>query len=171
VSRTRAPVPDRAGAGVADAPSGGVSSLPRAAAVTPGPTADRVGDANGAAVRVIARSVAKPGTDRVVARRTEPPAAAVAPPASVTTDAARLAALSGGALVGAPDGRASVVFPSVGRQRGGSARATTTDTAHGPLAAPTPAAASIDVDDLYDQIAARLRRELLLDRERAGELP
>jgi hypothetical protein len=31
--------------------------------------------------------------------------------------------------------------------------------------------APIDVDDLYDQIAARLRRELLLDRERAGELP
>jgi hypothetical protein len=95
----------------------------------------------------------------------------VAPPASVATDAARLAALSGGALVGAPDGRASVVFPSAGRQRGGPARATTTETAHGPLVAPTPAAASIDVDDLYEQIATRLRREFLLDRERAGELP
>jgi hypothetical protein len=39
------------------------------------------------------------------------------------------------------------------------------------VATPAPAAPSIDVDDLYDQIAARLRRELLLDRERAGELP
>jgi hypothetical protein len=91
---------------------------------------------------------------RLLARRTEAPA---------STDAGRLAALSGGALVAAPDGRASVVFPSAG-----TARATTPDAAP---SAPAPAAASIDVDDLYDQIAARLRRELLLDRERAGELP
>jgi hypothetical protein len=40
-----------------------------------------------------------------------------------------------------------------------------------PAPAPAPAPPAIDVDDLYDQIAARLRRELLLDRERAGELP
>ena len=123
------------------------------------------------AVRVLARSVSTPGTHRVIARPTEPPVAAVAPPASATTDAARLAALSGGALVAAPDGRASVVFPSAGRRPDGSARATTSETAHGRLPAPAPAAASIDVDDLYDQIAARLRRELLLDRERSGELP
>jgi hypothetical protein len=129
--------------------------------VTPGPTAD----ANGSAVRALARSVATARTDRrQLARRTEAPA-------SATTDAARLAALSGGALVAAPDGRASVVFPTAGQQAGGSVRATTTETAHGPLPAPAPAAASIDVDDLYDQIAARLRRDLLLDRERAGELP
>jgi len=139
--------------------------------VTPGPATVQTGGANGAAVRVLARAVATPGTDRVVARRTEPPAAAVAPPASAATDAARLAALSGGGLVAAPDGRASVVFASAGRQPTGSARATTTESAHGPLPATAPAAASIDVDDLYDQIAARLRRELLLDRERAGELP
>ena len=123
------------------------------------------------AVRVLARSVSTPGTHRVIARPTEPPAAAVAPPASATTDAARLAALSGGALVAAPDGRATVVFPSAGQQTGGSVRATATGAAPSPAAAPAPAAASIDVDDLYDQIAARLRRELLLDRERAGDLP
>jgi hypothetical protein len=127
--------------------SGRVNSPPRPAAATPGPT----GGANGAA-----------GADRVVARRTE---------TAATTDAARLAALSGGALVAAPDGRASVVFPSAGQQTGGSVRATATGAAPSPAAAPAPAAASIDVDDLYDQIAARLRRELLLDRERAGELP
>ena len=95
---------------------------------------------------------------------------------SATTDPTRLAALSGGALVAAPDGRASVVFSSAGGQPASSVRAATTATAHGPLPVPTPTPASapapsIDVDDLYDQIAARLRRELLLDRERAGELP
>jgi hypothetical protein len=163
VDRTRAQVRDRAG--------GGVASPQRPAAATPGPSADETGGANGAAVRVLARSVATPGTDRALARRTDPPAAAVAPPASATTDAARLAAVSGGALVAAPDGRASVVFASAGRQPTGSARATTTEPARGPFPGPAPAAASIDVDDLYDQIAARLRRELLLDRERAGELP
>jgi len=97
---------------------------------------------------------------------------------SATVDPTRLAAQSGGTLVAAPDGRASVVFSSAGGQPAGSVRAATTATAHGPLPVPTPtpapapaAAPSIDVDDLYDQIAARLRREFLLDRERAGELP
>ena len=85
------------------------------------------------------------------------------------TDASRLAGLTGGSLVDAPDGRASVVFPSAGLQPGTPARAAR--TAHRALLEPAPAAASIDVDELYDQIAARLRRELLLDRERAGELP
>ena len=114
-------------------------------------------------MRALARSVVTLGTDRALARRTESPAGA-------TTDAGRLAAQSGGALVAAPDGRASVIFPSAGPQPTRSARATTTASAHGPLVTPA-SAASIDVDDLYDQIAARLRRELLLDRERAGELP
>jgi hypothetical protein len=112
----------------------------------------------------------------VVARKAEPVAArrtaSAAPPApSSTTDAARLAGLTGGSLVDAPDGRASVVFPPAGQQPAGGARATRTATAQRALPEPTPATASIDVDDLYDQIAARLRRELLLDRERAGELP
>ena len=96
------------------------------------------------------------------------------PRPSATTDPTRLAALSGGTLVAAPDGRASVVFSSAGGQPAGSVRAATTATAPAapvPTPAPAPAAPSIDVDDLYDQIAARLRRELLLDRERAGELP
>ena len=133
--------------------------------VTPGPAATQTGGANGAAARELARSVATPATDRTLARRTETPA-------GPTTDASRLAALSGGALVAAPNGHASVVFSSAGQRSTGSfARATTTEPAHGRLPAPAPAAAAIDVDDLYDQIAARLRRELLLDRERAGELP
>ncbi len=86
------------------------------------------------------------------------------------TDAARLAAVTGGSLIEAPDARASVVFPSAG-QAGGAPRATHTTTHHRALPEPPRATASIDVDELYDQIAARLRRELLLDRERAGELP
>jgi hypothetical protein len=90
---------------------------------------------------------------------------------AATPSTARLAALSGGALVAAPDGRASVVFSSNGQQAGGSARRPSATTAQRPLPEPVPATAAIDVDDLYDQIAARLRRELLLDRERAGELP
>ena len=96
---------------------------------------------------------------------------------SAATDPARLAVRSGGTLVAAPDGRASVVFSSTGGQPAGSASATTTATTPSPLPLPTPAPApapaapAIDVDDLYDQIAARLRRELLLDRERAGEMP
>jgi hypothetical protein len=91
------------------------------------------------------------------------------------TSATRLAAQSGGSLVAAPDGRASVVFSSAGRQAAGPVHAATTQTVPTtptPLPAPAPAAPpAIDVDDLYDQIAKRLRRELLLDRERGGELP
>jgi hypothetical protein len=71
-----------------------------------------------------------------------------------------------------------VVFSSAGGQTAGSVRGATTVTAPAPLPPPPPtptpappAAPAIDVDDLYDKIAARLRRELLLDRERAGELP
>ena len=127
------------------------------AAVAPGPAADANGGANGAA-----------GSDRALARST-------AAPVGATTDAGRLAALSGGALVAAPDGRSSVVFSSPGRQLARYTRTTGTGTAHSASPPPAPtttaATASIDVDDLYDQIAARLRRELLLDRERAGELP
>jgi hypothetical protein len=97
------------------------------------------------------------------------------PPRSAATDPARLAVRSGGTLVAAPDGRSSVVFSSAGGQPAGSTRAATTATSPAalpvPSPAPAPAAPSIDVDDLYDQIATRLRRELLLDRERAGELP
>jgi hypothetical protein len=97
------------------------------------------------------------------------------PVAAGTTDGVRLAALTGGSLVEAPDGRASVVFAAGPQQPGGTARlaratatASAASTAHLPLPEPAPA---IDVDELYDQIASRLRRELLLDRERAGEMP
>jgi hypothetical protein len=91
-----------------------------------------------------------------------------------TTDATRLAAMTGGSLVGGADGRASVVFASGGQPARRLARAThTTHTASVQRTIPesAPAPAPIDVDDLYEQIAARLRRDLLLDRERAGELP
>ena len=119
---------------------------------------ERAPDPDGAAVRSLARAF--------YPRRTP-----AAPPASTGTDPTRLAALSGGSLVAAPDGRSSVDFSSAGGQAAGTVRAATTQTVPTPLPVPAPAPAAIDVDDLYDQIAARLRRELLLDRERAGELP
>jgi hypothetical protein len=96
---------------------------------------------------------------------------AAARPAASTTDAGRLAAVTGGSLIEGPDGRASVTFAPGGQPLGGSARGIRTATAQRALPEPASATAAIDVDDLYDQIAARLRRELLLDRERAGELP
>ena len=127
-------------------------------------------------LRRLSRTVAPtPETGRVAARMmpaAQTSAAAQTPerPAG-TTDPARLAALTGGSLVDAPDGHASVVFASGDQQPGRSSRATHTVTAQRALPEPVPAAGSIDVDELYEQIAARLRRELLLDRERAGELP
>ncbi len=136
-------------------------------------------------LRRLSRTVA-PEVDRErrIVRETERVAARMMPPAAGTsaaaqtperlagtTEPARLAALTGGSLMNAPDGRTSVVFAAGDQQPGGSARAPRTVTAQRALPEPVPAATSIDVDELYDQIAARLRRELLLDRERAGELP
>jgi hypothetical protein len=109
----------------------------------------------------------------VLARAGTEETAAAAPAtttASPTTDAARLATMTGGSLVAGADGRASVVF-AAGRPTGRPAHATRSATLQRSVSEAAPAPAPIDVDDLYEQIAARLRRELLLDRERAGELP
>jgi hypothetical protein len=159
-------------------------------------TAGDVPPTNGAArshdrstvrLRRLSRTVA-PGADRKRAGdESQPPqtgreiARSVAPgapePVARTTDGARLAALTGGSLVSTPDGRASVVLASGGQQPAAPARlaraATTATmaTPHRALPEPVPATGSIDVDELYDQIASRLRREMLLDRERAGEMP
>ena len=142
LSRTVEPHTDRQGEIAAGAVESGSAS---------GSIAGEVAGANGASGRLIARTA-----EHV---------------AGGTTDGARLAALTGGSLVDAPDGRASVAFQSGGQPLSRSAPATRTATALRALPEPAPETASIDVDDLYDQIAARLRRELLLDRERAGELP
>ena len=179
LSRTPTPASDPNGGTVTAAPSNGVAASPSHAALAPSPAAQEADGANGApGRRAIARVLAESppsteisqSTERVAARQAAH-SASTASPASATTDATRLAALSGGALVDAPDGRAGVVFPSAGQQAGGSARTTSAATAQRAVHEPVPATAAIDVDDLYDQIAARLRRELLLDRERAGELP
>jgi hypothetical protein len=90
------------------------------------------------------------------------------------TDATRLATMAGGSLIAGADGRSSVVFAAGGEQSAGPPRTTRTTraaTVQRALPEPAPAPPAIDVDELYEQIAARLRRELLLDRERAGELP
>jgi hypothetical protein len=82
--------------------------------------------------------------------------------------------LTGGALVSADDGRQSVVF-NTGATRGPQlARAAETYTPQLPapmLVESAPATQGVDIEELYDDLLARLRRELLLDRERAGELP
>jgi hypothetical protein len=90
--------------------------------------------------------------------------------------------LTGGALVSADDGRQSVVFNPSAAEGAQLARARGPQLARAPetyapqMPAPMfvesePATQGIDIEELYDDLLARLRRELLLDRERAGELP
>jgi hypothetical protein len=101
---------------------------------------------------------------------------------STPIDAAALAFLTGGALAEAGPGSSTVSF--LGRSadpRPAPAQATTIAPAAKPAAA-TASAESCDaigvdaagrpvrVDDLYDRILKRLRRELLDDRERRGRL-
>jgi hypothetical protein len=113
--------------------------------------------------RVAARQVATPAVAST--------AAPALPTVTGTTDATRLAALSGGSMVPGTNGHATVVFAPGGQRPPPTPRAMPTATVQRAAPEPVAAPAAIDVDDLYDQIAARLRRELLLDRERAGELP
>jgi hypothetical protein len=100
-----------------------------------------------------------------------PAAAPAAAPAA--SRAERLAALTGGAIVDADDGRQSVVFNhnGAGSTQLARARETLAPQMPAPTLVEAPAAQGIDIEELYDDLLARLRRELLLDRERAGELP
>jgi hypothetical protein len=72
----------------------------------------------------------------------------------------------------------TVTFPSAPASAPALARAELAAPVEAPpLSFPQPAAAAapdaapgIDLDELYEHVADRLRRELLLDRERVGDL-
>jgi hypothetical protein len=94
------------------------------------------------------------------------------------TQPSRLAALTGGAVESSPDGRQStVVFsrapaPMLAREiASGAGAGPGPSGAAAPAPSPAPAPRSeLDLDDLYDRLAERLRRELLQDGDRAGHL-
>jgi hypothetical protein len=108
-----------------------------------------------------------------------------AAPTDVPDRVRRIAELSGG--IYSDDGlAASVTFPGA-PSSGASTGATLARQVNGAAPAPAPvaagdpapmtapdasggAASDVDIDALYDKLAARLRRELLQDRERAGDL-
>jgi hypothetical protein len=128
------------------------------------PAVERAASVDGG--RPLLRLVESPVVERSA------PAAA---PVPTTTQPSRLAALTGGAVESSPDGRQStVVFsrapapatPTIARELAPGA-------GPGPSGSPAPAPApraDLDVDDLYDRLAERLRRELLQDADRAGHL-
>ena len=100
-----------------------------------------------------------------------PPAAPAAPPAQVVS-AQELARLSGGELSEDGTGQSTVSFASSGAAAAVPARAADAD-----LASETPTApglraqlGDLDVDELYEGFLQRLRRDLLHDRERLGDL-
>ena len=73
----------------------------------------------------------------------------------------------------------TVTFPTAPRAAAPAAATTTpaartlareTLTAPARISASAPAPPQLDLDDVYDHVAARLRRELLHDRERIGDL-
>jgi hypothetical protein len=95
-----------------------------------------------------------------------------------------LAAATGGTLVHDPSGPTSVEFPPphgvIARQAVGvetaeavTAPAAVTAPSVSPpsaAAAPLPSRAPTEMDDVYDHVIRRLRRELLVEREAMGDL-
>jgi hypothetical protein len=136
----------------------------------------RVPVATGAASSAAVARVVDADVRPVVALRAVPPPAASSPEPATTgvdpagpggTTAERLAGLTGGVLGRAADGSASVTFdgPVIARETVPSAPAPASPAPTG-----TPEQAPIDLDEVYEHVAARLRSELLADRERAGDL-
>jgi hypothetical protein len=103
-------------------------------------------------------------------------------PAAPGDRARRIAELTGGTY--SDDGLAATVgFPgapaaagrTLARSVNGAASpappaAAAPSSTSGPAADATAPDGGVDVDELYEQLAARLRRELLHDRERVGDL-
>ena len=116
----------------------------------------------------------------------EPEPESAPPPEGVPASgrAARLAALTGGAVGTSSDGQASVVFapsaPTLSRvpdhappapppttsSNGASANGAAASAGGSALTSLTP----LDLEELYDRLSTRLRRELLRDADRAGHL-
>jgi hypothetical protein len=122
-----------------------------------------------------------PGAPSAAPTRPRAPAAPQPPDHHTpdTIDAAALARLTGGTLADAGAGQSSVSF--LGRSTDPQlARVSTDAAATTSLTNPTratPDAISVDgeqrpllIDEIYDRIVKRLRRELLDDRERRGRL-
>jgi len=107
-----------------------------------------------------------------------------APPPLLRTAPDRLALAAGATLQHEPDDQATVMFPPpTGREAPTLARQEATLST--PPPAPTPpatlspstpapapaeAASGASIDDVYEQVLERLRRDLLAERERMGDL-
>jgi hypothetical protein len=173
---------------------GGATGAMRAPATAPGAPAPAPG---ARAPRPATPPAAPPAPPTALMRTSAPAAPAAAPPAAPTPalartpappappappdtiDAAALARLTGGTLADAGPGQSSVSF--LGRSTDPQlARASTDAAATTSLTNPTratPDAIGVDgeqrpllIDEIYDRIVKRLRRELLDDRERRGRL-
>ena len=87
----------------------------------------------------------------------------------------RTAELTGADFTTAGNGGApTVTFPTA-QPAAGPATLARQALAPAPMIQPLPSAGSgtapgLDLDDIYDHVASRLRRELLHDRERVGDL-
>jgi hypothetical protein len=128
-----------------------------------------------AAARALARSVEPGGAGPGQARGVETP-----------TNGARLAAATGAAFSSDPGGFETVVFPQPSGFEAASATISRAPvdgnddspppppaTASSPAPADPPPAASSgggDIEEIYDQVIERLRRDLLADRERMGDV-
>jgi hypothetical protein len=111
----------------------------------------------------------------------EPRAVQRHPDGPRSTTASALAAATGSSRRPEADGRTSVVFgtarsPDVTRrastapvQRVAAAEATGV-VAPAPPARPAPVVADADFDAVYEALLERLRRELLIERERLGDM-
>jgi hypothetical protein len=121
-----------------------------------------------------------------------PPAAAAAPSAHATSGA-RIAAASGAILAREPDGTETVSFPEASAPvaaAAGSAATGPVAMSFAPAASDTPARSALtppaasppsaparpgaadanDQEELYERMVTRLRRDLLAERERVGDL-
>jgi hypothetical protein len=102
-----------------------------------------------------------------------------------STSGARLAAATGAAFSSDPDGFETVVFPHPSGFEAASGMISRAPvdgnddsppppaTASSPAPADPPPAASSgggDIEEIYDQVIERLRRDLLADRERMGDV-
>ena len=183
----------------ADGPAPPKASRPKQARAKPAPTPTRASaakTAQGKTARAAQRKAASPpqrkavspsraGSGRAAQRKADtakqrrapapsgpvPPArivlrrAAEAPeePPLSAERAVRIAARSGG-VYREEGGLASVTFPSATPSQPAPAQLARS------VAAEPSRAAELDLDDVYEQVASRLRRDLLADRERVGDL-
>jgi hypothetical protein len=117
------------------------------------------------------RSAPRTTTSTTLARTPAP----ATPRSSEDVDAAALARLTGGTLTDTGTGQSSVSF--IGRATAPSQGAAPPSSPETTSLTSPPAAISIDhdqrpllIEEIYDRIVKRLRRELLDDRERRGRL-